>query len=281
MSIVATRTSSLGFALGLLLSILATPANAGDISIKQAWSRAMPKGAQVAGGYLTIENNGVTPDTLISATSPAAAKVEIHEMTTLNGIMVMRPVDGGLVVPPDGSTTLAPGGNHLMFTGISAPFSEGQKIAAALTFEKAGTIEVSFDVGSIGAKGPQLLIASSAPVVAAAAPSAVPAEDFFTHLCGTRAMANVTVSPIRSGAVAVSIELENADELPLAAEALTVTLSNPDAGIAGVTAEAERTARDKWRVSVPAAVAGKWLLALGITIAANDRVDIAAPILIE
>jgi hypothetical protein len=227
---------------------------------------------------LTIENSGATPDRLMSATSPAAAKVEIHEMMTLDGIMVMRPVEGGLVVPPDGSVALAPGGNHLMFTGISAPFSEGQKVAAALTFEKAGTIEVSFDVGSVGAKGPQLIVASTAPVVAAAAPSG---DDFFTHLCGTRAMANVTVSPIRAGVVAVSIELENADELPLAAESLSVTLSNPDARIAAVTAVAERTARDKWRVSVPAAVTGKWLLALGIGITANDRVDIAAPILIE
>jgi hypothetical protein len=57
-------------------------------------------------------------------------------------------------------------------------------------------------------------------------------------------------------------------------------LSNPDAGIAAVTATAERTASDKWRVSVPAAVTGKWALALGIDTTAGDRVEIAAPILI-
>jgi hypothetical protein len=194
--------------------------------------------------------------------------------------MVMRPVEGGPVVPPDGSVTLAPGGSHLMFTGVDAPFSEGQKVAAVLTFEKAGTIEVSFDVGIVGAKGPQLIIASTEPVVAAASPPASSPDGFFTHLCGTRAMANVTVSPIRSDAVAISIELENADELPLAAESLTVTLSNPDAGIAPIGAAAERTAGGKWRVSMPATVAGKWSLALGIDIATDDRVDIAAPILI-
>jgi periplasmic copper chaperone A len=288
MRIIATRAKrsrrcSLFRALGssLLLALLATPAHAGDIDIKQAWSRATPKGAQVAGGYLTIENNGITADRLVSATSPAAAKVEIHEMTTLNGIMVMRPVEDGLAIPPEGRTALAPGSNHLMFTGISAPFHEGQRIAATLTFEKAGTIDVTFDVGSVGAKGPQLVIASTGPVVAAASPPLSSPDDFFTHLCGTRAMANVTLSPIRSGHVAVSIELENADELPLAAASLTVTRSNPDARIAAVTAAAERTANDKWRVSVPAAVTGKWLLALAINITADDRVDIAAPVLIE
>lgn len=132
------------------------------------WSRATPKGAQVAGGYLTIENKGTTPDRLISATSAAAAKVEIHEMTTLNDIMVMRPVEGGFTVPSDSGVILAPGGSHLIFTGVTAPFSEGQRVASALTFEKAGTIDVSFDVGSVGAKGPQLIVASTDPVVAAA-----------------------------------------------------------------------------------------------------------------
>ena len=93
-------------------------------------------------------------------------------------------------------------------------------------------------------------------------------------------MANVTVSPIDAGQVAVSIELENAEELPLAAQSLLVTLSNPDAPVAPATTEAERVASDKWRARLPVAGPGKWSLALGIQIAANDRVDIAAPILI-
>jgi periplasmic copper chaperone A len=60
-----------------------------------------------------------------------------------------------------------------------------------------------------------------------------------------------------------------------------VTLSNPDKGIAPVTATAERVAADSWRVRLTAAVSGKWSLSLGIELAKDDRVDIAAPILIE
>src|SRR5215470_2236358 len=183
------------------------PARGGEISVKQAWSRATPKGAQVAGGYLTIENHSPSPDRLIAAATPAATKIEIHEMTTLNGIMVMRPVEGGLTIPPGASVTLAPGGTHLMFIGINAPFSEGEHIAAALMFEKAGKIDVTFDVGSIGARGPQM-IGAAAAVAASTTSFRTPAPaDFFTHICGTQVMANVIVSPEREGPVMVSIEL--------------------------------------------------------------------------
>ena len=116
--------------------------------------------------------------------------------------------------------------------------------------------------------------------------AAVPArpaadEPFFTHICGTRVMANITVSPGRGGLVEVLAQLEDGDEKPLAADALSVTLSNPDTGIAPVTATAERVVADRWRVRMTAAASGKWSLSLGIDLAKDDRVDIAAPILIE
>ena len=60
-----------------------------------------------------------------------------------------------------------------------------------------------------------------------------------------------------------------------------MTLSNPDKGIAPVSAAAERVSTDSWRVRLTAAASGKWSLSLGIDMAKDDRVDIAAPILIE
>jgi hypothetical protein len=87
-------------------------ASAGDISVRQAWSRATPKGAQVARGYLRIENHGIAPDKLLSASTALAGKIEIHEMTMLDGIMMMRLIDNGLVIPAGETITLAPGGHH-------------------------------------------------------------------------------------------------------------------------------------------------------------------------
>jgi len=265
----------------IALLVAATPAPADDISVKHAWSRATPKGAQVAVGYLTIENHSSSPDRLISAATSAATKIEIHEMVTLDGVMVMRPVEDGLTIPRGAGVTLAPGGSHLMFTGINTPFSEGELIATALTFEKAGKIDVTFDVGSIGARGPQM-IGAAAAVAASTTSFRTPAPaDFFTHICGTQVMANVTVSPEREGPVMVSIELEDANEQPLIARALSVTLSTPDQQIAPVTVTAERISADRWRARMPAASTGKWSLGLGIEIANNGRIDIAAPILVD
>jgi periplasmic copper chaperone A len=55
-------------------------AKAGDLVITQAWSRATPNGAKIAGGYLTIENKGAAPDRLVGGSGEIAGKVEVHEM---------------------------------------------------------------------------------------------------------------------------------------------------------------------------------------------------------
>ena len=68
---------------------------------------------------------------------------------------------------------------------------------------------------------------------------------FFTHLHAEKAMANVTVSPGRAGPVEIEIQLENADELPLTANAVTVTLGNSENGVAPVTVEAEQISNDQ------------------------------------
>ena len=89
-----------------LVSLLfAVPARAqevkaGDLVITQAWSRATPNGAKIAGGYLTIENKGTTPDRLLGGSGDIAGKVEVHEMATKDGVMTMRPLDKGLAIEP-------------------------------------------------------------------------------------------------------------------------------------------------------------------------------------
>ncbi len=50
----------------------------GSLEIQHPWSRATPKGATVAGGYLKIVNKGTTPDRLIGGSIAAAPKFEIH-----------------------------------------------------------------------------------------------------------------------------------------------------------------------------------------------------------
>ena len=76
----------------------------GSLEIGNPWSRAVPKGGQVAAGYMTIKNNGTTPDRLMGGSTPVAGKFELHEMTMNNGVMRMRALVAGLVIKP-GETT--------------------------------------------------------------------------------------------------------------------------------------------------------------------------------
>lgn len=153
----AFRSTTL--ALLTLAAICAGPASAqqvkiGDLVLDHAWARATPGGAKVGGGYLTIENKGATPDKLIGGSSPAAAMVEVHEMSMNNGVMTMRAMKGGLSIPPGQSVTLAPGGYHIMLMELKAPLKKGDKVPVTLKFEKAGEVNVTFAIEGIGAMAP-------------------------------------------------------------------------------------------------------------------------------
>ena len=143
----------------LLAASLATPAladvTAGPLVISEPWSRATPPGAKVGGGYLTIQNTGAEPDTLVSVASPASEKTELHLMKTEDGVMTMRPATDGVEIPPGKTLTLEPGGYHIMFIRPKAPFVQGETVPLTLTFAKAGPVEVELTISPIGAPGPK------------------------------------------------------------------------------------------------------------------------------
>ena len=127
--------------------LAAAPAFA-QVQIEKPWTRATAPGAQVAGGYMLIRNQGAA-DKLLSASSPASAKVELHVHLNDNGVMKMREVPG-YDVPAKGSFELKPGGAHLMFMNLKAPLKEGDKVPVMLKFEKAGEVSAEFQVGGMG-----------------------------------------------------------------------------------------------------------------------------------
>ena len=131
--------------------------SSGSISIEKPFSRATPGGAKVGAGYMTITNKGATADRLVSASSPVAGKVEIHEMTMQDGIMKMRELPGGLPIAAGKSASLAPGGYHIMLMELKGPLKQGDKVPVTLTFEKAGKVEVTLDVQGIGAQQPNAM----------------------------------------------------------------------------------------------------------------------------
>jgi|SRR5471032_195801 copper(I)-binding protein len=140
-------------------SLAATPSFArdyriGSIEIVEPWSRATPSTAPSAGGFLTLTNKGDAPDRLVAIESPAAKQAEFHEMKMDGTVMRMRELENGIVVAPGQTVELKPGGYHVMFIGLKAPFVKDQKVAATLVFEKAGRIDVEFQVDALGAAQP-------------------------------------------------------------------------------------------------------------------------------
>ena len=116
----------------LALAQLAAPAaqatdyNVGPIQITAPWARATPKGASTGAAYMTITNTGKTPDKVSCVSSDASAECQIHTMTMNNGVMQMRPVEGGLEIKPGETVTLKPGGLHVMLVNLKHPLEQGK-----------------------------------------------------------------------------------------------------------------------------------------------------------
>jgi hypothetical protein len=103
---------------------------------------------------MTIINHGATPDRLIAVSSPAAGKLEIHEMSMDNGVMKMRPLKDGIEIKAGQTVQLKPDSYHVMFFGPKEPFEKGKRVKGALEFEKAGKVDVEFAVEALGAMAP-------------------------------------------------------------------------------------------------------------------------------
>jgi copper(I)-binding protein len=129
----------------LLIALLLA---ATSIAIEEPWTRATPPGAKVGAGYMKIKS--VTADRLVGATSPAAAKVEMHVTEKKGDVMRMREVKA-YEIPAGGSFELAPSGAHLMLVDLKAPLKEGTKVPVTLRFEKAGEVKVELQVRALGA----------------------------------------------------------------------------------------------------------------------------------
>jgi copper(I)-binding protein len=128
----------------LFLGLLGAADAEAQITVQEAWARATPPGAKIAAGYLTVRNAGAA-DKLLSASSPAAERVETHMTMREGDISRMREVKG-YEVPARGTLELKPGGPHLMLVNIKAPLKEGTAVPLTLRFEKAGEIKTVLQV---------------------------------------------------------------------------------------------------------------------------------------
>jgi len=121
-----------------------------SLHIDHPFARATPPGARSGGVFLSVENNGDRADRLLGVSTPVAGTAELHQMVMDAGVMRMRAV-AGVDVKPGDRLVLQPGGYHVMLADLKRPLQAGDSFPLTLGFEKAGSIEVSVVVESMGA----------------------------------------------------------------------------------------------------------------------------------
>jgi copper(I)-binding protein len=117
----------------------------------EPWSRPLAPGATVAAGYMHLMNHTTQPETLVGARAEAVGRIELHDMAEVDGVMQMRPIEGGVPLVVDGMAAFQPGGKHLMFIDVTRSWTEGDVVPVTLVFE-SGT-EAVIDVAVTASKG--------------------------------------------------------------------------------------------------------------------------------
>jgi len=121
-----------------------TPTATDAVTATDAWCRPSPNGAKAGGCYVTL--TAATDDRLMGGSTPRAASLQVHEMKTENGMMKMAELTAGLPLPAGQAVALAPGGNHLMLIGLTAPLIAGETVPLTFQFASAPPITVQAQV---------------------------------------------------------------------------------------------------------------------------------------
>jgi copper(I)-binding protein len=134
----------------LLLVTGAAAAQTGSVVVTDAWARATL--AEIGAAYLTLQSP--VADRLTGLSTPVAHTAQLHTTSREGGIVKMRLIPA-LDLPAGQPIRLEPGATHIMLIGLTEKLNPGQSFPLTLTFEKAGTREVTVSVAKPGAMGPE------------------------------------------------------------------------------------------------------------------------------
>lgn len=139
------------FALALIATLCvgacSSPETGPAMRVDDAWSRPTMPGMSMGVAYFTLTNGTDADDELIAASTPLAARVEMHETAMEEGMARMRPLTE-IVVPARGRVEVKPGGIHLMLVDLAQPLPEGSRVPMTLEFRNAGKVAVDLSVES-------------------------------------------------------------------------------------------------------------------------------------
>jgi copper(I)-binding protein len=142
---------SLSTALALTFSLMVNVAADGiadKILVNDPYVRAVPPVVKTSAAFMQFQNSGEAEQFLVSASTPAAAAVELHMHTMDDGVMRMRQI-AHIHLPPKQTVALQPGGLHIMLFDLTAPLNLGERVPITLTFEDGSTKQISAEVRSV------------------------------------------------------------------------------------------------------------------------------------
>ncbi|MFD1659520.1 copper chaperone PCu(A)C [Streptomyces caeni] len=123
----------------------ATPAEAkattaaAPVTVKDPWVKAAD--SKMTGVFGTLVNNTDAEITVVSGASTASKTVELHETADVNGKPMMRPKEGGFVIPAKGSHVLQPGSDHVMLMDLAKAVKPGDEVTVTLTLKDGRTVK--------------------------------------------------------------------------------------------------------------------------------------------
>jgi copper(I)-binding protein len=118
--------------------------DAAAVQVRDAWVKAADGGMTAA--FAQLSNDADREVRITSATTSAAARVELHEVVHEGGAQTMQQKQGGIALPARADTLLVPGGDHLMLMDLTAPLTPGSDVEITATFDDGSTLPITAQV---------------------------------------------------------------------------------------------------------------------------------------
>jgi copper(I)-binding protein len=115
------------------------------IVVRDAWARVPAPSKTETALYMVIENHSSQKRSVVSASSDAAAVVEMHQMRMDGRVMVMAPVPQ-IVIPAGGKASLSPNGLHMMLYRLKTRPAAGDNLNVVLKLDDRTAVPVTANV---------------------------------------------------------------------------------------------------------------------------------------
>ena len=135
----------------IFVALLASVAAHAQVTVDKPWVRTTVAQQTTTGAFMTLTS--AQGGKLVSATSPIATSVEVHEMKMDGSVMKMRPVEA-LPLPAGKPVELKAGAYHMMLMGLKAPVKAGDVVPITLMVEDAKGKRRATDVKAVAQLAP-------------------------------------------------------------------------------------------------------------------------------